>query len=317
MTTLLLASTGGHLAELHQLAPRLLRPDERAVWVTFDSPQSRSLLAGEEVVWVPDVAPRDYAGVLRAVPHAWRILHDVRADRIISTGSAVALSFLPLARFLGIPCHYIESAARTDSPSLTGRLLEHVPGVELTSQYEHWDSVAWRPGPSVFDGFRPLHVEPVQPLRRLLVTVGTMEFAFPRLLRRLLDQLPPDVEVVWQTGHTPVGGLPLVSTPFLDHAALVREMAAADVVVSHAGIGSALAALRCGQCPVLVPRRARHGEHVDDHQTLIARELALRGLAVTVEADGLTRDSLERARRVRVLQDPVTPVPGVRTPVGG
>ena len=40
--------------------------------------------------------------------------------------------------------------------------------------------------------------------------------------------------------------------------------AAADVVISHAGVGSALTALRCGKRPILVPREAARGEHVDD-----------------------------------------------------
>src|SRR5688572_23364836 len=45
LTTLLLASTGGHLAQLYQLQRRMVDPNEPVVWVTFDSPQSRSMLA--------------------------------------------------------------------------------------------------------------------------------------------------------------------------------------------------------------------------------------------------------------------------------
>jgi hypothetical protein len=53
----------------------------------------------------------------------------------VSTGSAIALSFLPVARLRGVPCHCIESAARSASPSQTGRLLRRVPGVRLYTQY--------------------------------------------------------------------------------------------------------------------------------------------------------------------------------------
>ncbi|MCW2960214.1 MAG: glycosyltransferase 28 domain protein, partial [Thermoleophilia bacterium] len=42
MTLLFVASTGGHLAELHALAPRL-GATEHDTWVTFDTPQSRAL----------------------------------------------------------------------------------------------------------------------------------------------------------------------------------------------------------------------------------------------------------------------------------
>ncbi len=83
-------------------------------------------------------------------------------------------------------------------------------------------------------------------------------------------------------------------------------MREADVVVAHAGVGTALAALEVGKCPVLVPRRLAHGEHVDDHQTQIAGELSRRGLALTVDADALTLDHLLEAagRTVGAPADP-------------
>lgn len=43
------ASTGGHRSELHRLLPRMLAGAAAVDWVTFDTPQSRSLLAGERV----------------------------------------------------------------------------------------------------------------------------------------------------------------------------------------------------------------------------------------------------------------------------
>jgi UDP-N-acetylglucosamine--N-acetylmuramyl-(pentapeptide) pyrophosphoryl-undecaprenol N-acetylglucosamine transferase len=72
-------------------------------------------------------------------------------------------------------------------------------------------------------------------------------------------------------------------------------MRAADVVVAHAGIGSALAALEAGRCPVLVPRERAHREHVDDHQAQIAAALDARGLAIARSPAVLTREDLLRA----------------------
>ena len=56
-------------------------------------------------------------------------------DTVVSTGSGIALSYMPLARARGIPCHYMESAARSDGPSRTGRILCRVHGVHLYTQY--------------------------------------------------------------------------------------------------------------------------------------------------------------------------------------
>ena len=68
MTTLLVASTGGHLKQLHRLHRRLDGIEGPFRWATFDTPQSRSLLAGEDVDFVHFVGGRDPGNVLRNVP---------------------------------------------------------------------------------------------------------------------------------------------------------------------------------------------------------------------------------------------------------
>src|SRR4051794_17235994 len=135
MTAILVAAAGGHLAQLHRLAPRLDVIGQDRLWVTFDGPQSRSLLEGERVSFVPYVGPRDLGAAMLNTRHARRILRTCEPSVVVSTGSAVAMSFLPLARLRGIPTIYIESAARADGPSLTGRLLQRVPGVKHFTQY--------------------------------------------------------------------------------------------------------------------------------------------------------------------------------------
>ncbi len=65
-------------------------------------------------------------------------------------------------------------------------------------------------------------------------------------------------------------------------------MREADVVISHAGAGTAIAALELGKCPLIAPAGWPWGEQIDDHQIQIARELDDRGLAISVEADQLS-----------------------------
>src|SRR5687768_1792593 len=123
MTDLLVASSGGHLAELHHLAGRLPGSAGDPTWVTFDTPQSRSLLEGCDVRYLPYTGPRAYRQTLRNTLTARAVIRSRRFDRVISTGAAPALSFLPLARAHRIEAIYIESAARSEGPSATGRLL--------------------------------------------------------------------------------------------------------------------------------------------------------------------------------------------------
>src|SRR3954447_21254607 len=98
LTTLLVASTGGHLKQLHRLHRRLEGVEGPYRWTTFDTPQSRSLLSDEEVNFVHFVGGRDPRNVLRNVPLAERILRRHRIDTIVSTGSAVAIPFYALGR---------------------------------------------------------------------------------------------------------------------------------------------------------------------------------------------------------------------------
>jgi UDP-N-acetylglucosamine transferase subunit ALG13 len=126
------------------------------------------------------------------------------------------------------------------------------------------------------------------------------------LLEAALKAVPPGAEVTWQTGSTPVHGLPIEARPGIPSEQLAAEFAAADVVITHAGVGLSLLALGAGRCPVLVPRLAERGEHVDNHQREVAAELDRRHLAIACEAEDLTLEVLEAAaaRSVERAQSP-------------
>jgi UDP-N-acetylglucosamine--N-acetylmuramyl-(pentapeptide) pyrophosphoryl-undecaprenol N-acetylglucosamine transferase len=302
LSTLLVASTGGHLKQLHHLYGRLAGVRGPFRWATFDTPQSRSLLAGEGVDFVGFVGGRDPLNVVRNLGPALHILHAHKIDTVVSTGSAIALPFFGVARAKALACHYIESAARSDGPSMTGRLISRIPGVHLYTQYPEWADTRWGYGGSVFDSFeRAPSDQSRSQLGSAVVTLGTYRgYGFPRLVRRLLEILPPEIEVLWQTGDTDVSGLGISSHYAIPERDLTDAMRDADVVVSHAGVGTALAALEVGKCPLLVPRRASQAEHVDDHQTQIASELDSRGLAVSKEADEVSYADLLVAANSRV-----------------
>jgi UDP-N-acetylglucosamine transferase subunit ALG13 len=72
-------------------------------------------------------------------------------------------------------------------------------------------------------------------------------------------------------------------------------------------VGSALAAMQAGRRALYVPRRRAHGEHVDDHQVAMARELESRNLVVAREADDLTFADLETAASWTVQASPGVP----------
>lgn len=310
--TLLVASTGGHLEELVNLAPRLRPSSAHVSWVTHADPQVDSLLQDQSVRLVPYVPPRGFKPLATLVPAARRHLLEGDVDRVVSTGAGVALAYFIAAQFTGTPCHYIESAARVTGASLTGRVASRLPGTKLYTQYSGWESRRWQHRGSVFDGYL-VHQESSPPaIRRVVVALGTMrDYGFERMVGRLKTVLPevvgPDVEYWWQTGATSGEGLPGQVRTWTTRAELEAVISQADLVVTHAGVGSALMALGAGKRPLLIPRRAAYREHVDDHQTLIANELTERGLAVQAEAHSVGAADLLEAAAGRVEQRAAPP----------
>jgi UDP-N-acetylglucosamine:LPS N-acetylglucosamine transferase len=117
---LLVGSSGGHLSQLMSLQP-WWRSRSRH-WVTFDTPDATSLLAGEKVTWAHHPTTRNIPNLLRNTILAAGVLRRFRPDVVVSTGAGVALPFFVLARALRIPTVYIEVYDRIDLSTLTGRL---------------------------------------------------------------------------------------------------------------------------------------------------------------------------------------------------
>jgi UDP-N-acetylglucosamine transferase subunit ALG13 len=118
----------------------------------------------------------------------------------------------------------------------------------------------------------------------IFVTIGTSE-----PFDRLIAALPQDVseELVVQCGESSMRPVGAEVHAYLSYDALVALVRRARVVVCHAGVGTILTALANGRRPIVVPRLARHGEAVDDHQVALARRLADTGLVVLAEDPSL------------------------------
>src|SRR2546423_7110296 len=101
MTTLFVATIGGHLTQLDSLASRIPANGE-TVWVTHANEQSRSLLADRDVEFVPYVGMRSVPDVLRCIPNARRLLAARQVTRVVSTGSGIALGYLPYLAAHGV-----------------------------------------------------------------------------------------------------------------------------------------------------------------------------------------------------------------------
>ncbi len=143
----LVCSSGGHLIQLHQLKPWWSKHERR--WVTFDLPDSRSLLQDEDVTWAYHPTTRNFRNALRNLLLAVRMLPRLRPDVVVSDGAAVAFPFFIVARLLRIPTVYLEVYDRIDSPTLTGRLCRPLSSLFLV-QWE--EQCRFYPGARVIGG---------------------------------------------------------------------------------------------------------------------------------------------------------------------
>ena len=125
----------------------------------------------------------------------------------------------------------------------------------------------------------------------LFVTVGSQKFQFDRLLRAV-DALVASGAVEGgafaQTGACSYIPENFPSEAFLDRGRFGELMDASDLVVTHGGTGAIIGAVKRGKRVVAVPRLARFGEHVDDHQVEIVRQFSEMGLIEPCyDAEGL------------------------------
>lgn len=130
-----MASSGGHLFQLLRLRDGWSPQDRH--WVTFDTADARSLLAGEAVTYAAHPTNRNLPNLLRNAVLATRLIRRLRPRAIVSTGAGVAVPFCWLGRLAGARVVYIESFARIEGPSLTGRLVHPV----ATDFFVQWPRV--------------------------------------------------------------------------------------------------------------------------------------------------------------------------------
>lgn len=113
----------------------------------------------------------------------------------------------------------------------------------------------------------------------IFVTVGTHEQPFDRLVKAV-DELKANriinEPVFIQTGYCTYEPKACEWEHFVPADEMRARMEAADVVVTHGGPSSFIEAMAVGKIPVVVPRRAEYGEHVNDHQVDFVREVAER-----------------------------------------
>ena len=112
----------------------------------------------------------------------------------------------------------------------------------------------------------------------IFVTVGT-DLPFDRLVR-VVDQWAMQnarTDVFAQIGKTNFKPAYIPYQNFLEPSDFTKCFCAATTIISHAGMGTILTALRYNKPILVMPRLATLGEHRNEHQTATAIHLSKMG----------------------------------------
>ncbi|MCQ2519092.1 MAG: multidrug MFS transporter [Lachnospiraceae bacterium] len=103
----------------------------------------------------------------------------------------------------------------------------------------------------------------------IFVTVGTHEQQFNRLIE-CIDELKTSGEisdeVVVQSGFSDYVPKSCKWQKLFGYEEMSKLVSQADIIITHGGPASFIAALQVGKIPIVVPRKAAFNEHVNDHQ---------------------------------------------------
>lgn len=302
----LASSPGGHLELLGEIEDGYRDSDH--VVVTAATPQADALAArGHRVEPLGDPR-RPRLAVVRAVPGSWRLARRLRPRLVICTGAGLMAPFCFAARALGARVVFVETMARVDTPSDSARVVSRIAECTL---------VQWEPLVSRLpraELCRPALLEGVgdrraPPGHGTFVSVGTHPTPFDRLLRSVDDAsragiLPrPLLAQIGPSSVRPAGDeVQATLTP----TGVAERIERSAVVVCHAGAGIVSAALRAGRRPIVLPRRRRFGEHVDDHQVGMTAHMARLGLVISLDDH-----TMEEAVALAGEPPPVVSLPGM------
>lgn len=109
----------------------------------------------------------------------------------------------------------------------------------------------------------------------IFITLGSQKFQFDRLLKAVDELVKKGLikeEVFAQIGYSNYKPMNYRYKQFLDREEFAKMEAKSEIVITHGGTGAIIGAVKKGKKVIAVPRLAKYGEHVDNHQLQLLKE---------------------------------------------
>ena len=136
----------------------------------------------------------------------------------------------------------------------------------------------------------------------IFITLGSQKFQFNRLLieiDKLIKEGKISEEVFAQIGYSNYKPQNYKYKEFLDREEFSKFMKSSRMVITHGGTGAIIGAVKQGKKVIAVPRLAKYGEHVDDHQIEITSQFKEMNLIESVEDVELLNDAISKIDQLK------------------
>ena len=130
----------------------------------------------------------------------------------------------------------------------------------------------------------------------ILVLCGTQKQDFSRMIK-LVEQVADREEVIVQAGHNQYESNKMQIFGFVSNEEIQMLYEKADLIVTHAGAGSMLQAIKNHKKIIAVPRLKEYGEHVNNHQIELAKKFEDLGYLISHQDGDNFIQTYERAKR--------------------
>ena len=136
----------------------------------------------------------------------------------------------------------------------------------------------------------------------ILVTLGTQDKNFVRLLEKI-DQLINNGlikdKVIVQAGFTKYNSENMEIFDLIPQDEFNDLMDKADIIITHGGVGNIISALEKNKKVIAVPRLAKYGEHINDHQTQIIAKFNALGYIIGLQDVDELDDAVKQIKKFK------------------
>lgn len=139
----------------------------------------------------------------------------------------------------------------------------------------------------------------------ILVLLGTQNNSFHRLLEEIqknIDNGNIKEEVVVQKGYTKFESENMTMYTQLPVDELKKLIDKADLVITHGGVGSIIAAIEKNKKVIAVPRLKEYKEHVNDHQLDIIKSFDDAGYIIGLNSVEKLGEALKKVKEFEPKQ---------------